>query len=138
VPEDAFFMPEESDGSGGSGSWLAPEPEFADDALIDPDAPIVRREPPRTPEDFEEVVRRDVVVTGIGDDPHLDDDDLVPEPDVEVHVREMARAIQRLGDALRLQGEVGLRITPDMNRFEVTLRAYCVGYLTRAREQAEP
>jgi hypothetical protein len=50
-------------------------------------------------------------------------------------VRELTRSIERLGDALRLRGEVGLRTTADMTRFEATLRAYCVGYLTRVREE---
>jgi hypothetical protein len=152
VPEDAFIMPDEplrrdderpSDDPFGPEVWSsAKAAELVDEAFIDPDTPIVRREPPKTPADFERVVRgrtplklEDVQVTGIGDDAHLEDDDLVPDDGVERHVRELTRSIERLGDALRLRGEVGLRTTADMTRFEATLRAFCVGYLTRVREE---
>jgi hypothetical protein len=152
VPEDAFIMPDEPlprDEERPTDDPFEPEvwssakaAELVDEALISPDAPIVRREPPKKPADFERVVRGraplkldDVTVTGIGDDAHLEDDDLVTDDGVERHVRELTRYIERLGDALRLRGEAGLRTTADMTRFEATLRAYCVGYLTRVREE---
>jgi hypothetical protein len=155
VPEDAFIMPDEpmprDDDQSTGDAFFEPEAawsgakaaELVNEAFIDPDAPIVRREPPKKPADFEEMVRRrpsldmnEVVVTGIGDDAHLDDEDLLgPDAVVERHVREVTRYVEKLGDALRLRGEAGLRTSSDMTGFEVTLRAYCVGYLTRVREE---
>jgi hypothetical protein len=158
IPEDAFILPEDpivrpEDGEVFENAfepvevaWSARQSSF-DSALIDPDAPIVRREPPRTPADYESVLRGaaapqldEGVVTGIGDDTHEDDREELGrlgvsdrEPDVE----ELIRAVKRLADALGSRGEAGLRTTADMTRFEATLRAYCVGYLTRAREERE-
>jgi hypothetical protein len=115
-----------------------------DRALIDPDAPIVRSEFPRTPSDYEKVVRGaavdidEGVVTGIGDDSHEDAElELLRVDDGDPHVTELIRAVKRLSDALGARGEAGLRATSDMNRFEAILRAYCVGYLTQAREERE-
>jgi hypothetical protein len=153
VPEDAFIMPDEplprEDEPSADDAFFEPEAwnsakaaELADEAFIDPDTPIVRSEPPNTPDDFERVVSGrtplmldSVMITGIGDDAHLGDDDLVPDDGVEGHVRDLARYVERLGDALRLRGEAGLRTTPDMTGFEATLRAFCLGYLTRVREE---
>jgi hypothetical protein len=95
------------------------------DALILPDQPI-RRETGAI--DLE-----DVLVTGIGDDPHLEDELDTGGP-ADPHLEGIARAVERLARALRQRGEPGLRTTPDMTPFEATLRAYCLGYLTRARE----
>jgi hypothetical protein len=114
---------------------------FDEDAFFDPDAPFTRKEPPRAPADYARVVLRptladlsDVVVTGIGDDPHLDDDDSMARTHLaDVHVAHLARAVEGLAEALRARGEAGLRTTRDMSPFEATLRAYCVGYLAGAR-----
>ena len=61
----------------------------------------------------------EAVVTGISNDPH---------------VAGLALHVGRLANALRDHGEAGLRTTEDMNQFETTLRAYCVGYLVAQRE----
>ncbi|MDZ7779714.1 MAG: hypothetical protein U5R14_07215 [Gemmatimonadota bacterium] len=76
-------------------------------------------------------------VTGIGDDPHLQAEELASGGDP--YVIELSNAVSKLAEALRHRGEAGLKATPDMTRFEATLRAYCVGYLAgrRAEEHAE-
>lgn len=158
VPEDAFILPDEPirrpdeevvrpDETGSlDAPWEGGPTEFAEGAFIDPDAPIVRSGPPRKPADYEAVLRgapwldvEDVVVTGIGDDPHLDDEDTesLLSPAGDPHVTGLVRAVERLAEALRTRGEAGLRSAPDMTRFEATLRAYCAGYLAGARETGE-
>lgn len=148
VPDEAFIDPDEP---------IRTTDRFSDGAFIDPDEPIVRTRPPQPPEDFEEVLKRqeeegsvvvdeelmdfdemDVVVTGIGDDPHLDDEEI---SDVDRYgdsdVADLVRKVGVLADALRDKGEAGLRSTPGMTRFEATLRAYCVGYLAGRRSGAD-
>ena len=51
---------------------------------------------------------------------------------------ELTEAVGKLAQALRHRGEAGLRTTPDMGRFDATLRAYCIGYLAGRRAEAEP
>jgi hypothetical protein len=48
-------------------------------------------------------------------------------------VADLVRRVTALADSLREKGEAGLRSTPEMTRFETTLRAYCVGYLAGLR-----
>ena len=72
-------------------------------------------------------------VTGIGNDPHLGPEDLVQGGDP--HVRELTVTLAKLAEALRRRGEAGLRVTPDMSRFESTLRGYCLGYLVGRRAE---
>ena len=111
-----------------------------DDAFISPDEPIERHAPrtaPRGPSvameaDFD---MDDVVVTGIGDDPHLDPEELALGFDP--HVLEVVGAVGKLAEALKRKGEAGLRSTPEMSRFEATLRSYCVGYLAGRRAEDE-
>ncbi len=67
------------------------------------------------------------MVTGIGDDPHLDPLELSPGGDP--YVMELADMVGKLAEALRRKGEAGLQTLPGMTSFEGTLRAYCVGYL---------
>jgi len=135
IPEDAFISPDDPIVREGDA-----EAGFGEDAFIDPDAPIVRTSPPRPPADYEDVLRstgallEEGVVTGIGDDAHLEEEDIralegFDDPDVE----ELSRALDRLADAVRGKGEGGLRTSADMSRFEATLRAYCVGYLAGRR-----
>jgi hypothetical protein len=94
------------------------------DAFISPDEPFERASHGDDDEDFDP---DDVVVTGIGDDPHLDPLELSPGGDP--YVRELADMVGKLAEALRRRGEAGLQTLPGMSTFEGTLRAYCVGYL---------
>jgi hypothetical protein len=146
IPEDAFILPDEpirgrahpdmEDHDDDSSSGLG-------DALIDPDAPIIRREAPRKPEDFEAVLGRDAadldqgVVTGMGDDDHLHDAGGRVDGGLDPALAELTRVIEKLAESLRAKGEAGLRTLPEMSRFEATLRGYCVGYLAGARERPE-
>ena len=134
VPDDAFISPDEPIVRTGT--------RIASDAFISPDAPIQKRDPRAGGDDvdFGEIDPDEVMVTGIGDDPHLN---------AEVERAERARTpvrfddpivgdivvqVGRFADALREKGEAGLKTTTDMSRFEATLRAYCVGYLAARRE----
>ena len=114
VPDEAFISPDEPIERTGS--------RIAADAFISPDAPL----PDRGPEQG--------VVTGIDDDPHLDESDWTSPRFTDPHVAELVLQVGRLADALQGHGEAGLRTTADMSRFEATLRAYCVGYLVAQRE----
>ena len=102
-----------------AGSRIAP------DAFITPDEPI----PDPGPDEG--------VVTGIGNDPHLDETDPASPRYADPHVAGLVNQVGRLAEALRDLGEAGLRTTADMSRFEATLRAYCVGYLVAQRETGE-
>ena len=81
-------------------------------------------------DDFEEGV-----VTGMGDDPHLDPGELALGFDPHVH--EVVDKVVKLAAELKQRGEAGLATTPGMSRFDVTLRAYCVGYLAGRRAEEE-
>jgi hypothetical protein len=113
-----------------------PDRTRADDAYISPDEPIPHRAPRSGPvamdddEDFGEGV-----VTGIGDDAHMDPDELALGFDP--HVLEVVDKVVKLAEALKQKGEAGLRSTPGMSRFEATLRSYCVGYLAGRRAEDE-
>jgi hypothetical protein len=132
LPDDAFIDPDEP---------IVRPPSLSDDAFIDPDEPIVRSAPPTRPEDFEEVVKGgagdvidpdEVVVTGMGNDPHLEafEGAAVYE---DVHVADLVRMVGYLADQLRQKGEAGLKTEAGMSRFEASLRAYCTGYLNAQR-----
>jgi len=75
------------------------------------------------------------VATGIGEGPAYRDA-FDPPPARDPHVRELTLTLSKLAEAVRRRGEAGLQATPQMTRFEATLRAYCVGYL--AGRRAEP
>ena len=117
VPDEAFISPDEPIVRAGS--------RIAPDAFISPDEPI----PDPGPDEG--------VVTGIGNDPHLDETDPTSPRYTDPHVARLVLQVGRLADALRDHGEAGLRTSADMSRFEATLRAYCVGYLVAQRETGE-
>jgi hypothetical protein len=106
----------------------ARRPDAVFDAFISPDDPL----PPRV-----ELEPEEGIVTGMGDDPHLDPEELSSGGDP--HVLEVSGAVERLAEALKRKGEAGLRATLAMSRFEATLRSYCVGYIAgrRAEDEAE-
>jgi hypothetical protein len=110
-------------------------PDAMREALISPEEPLPKRESlgaRRTMGKPEE----EGVVTGIGSDAHVDRGELAAAGDP--HVMELIEAVGKLAQALRRKGEAGLRATPDMGRFDATLRAYCIGYLAGRRAEAEP
>ena len=140
VGDDAFISPDD------------PIPERRDtvaEAFISPDDPIPERgaKPafgpgfisPDEPLPLRGQVgeEEEGVVTGIGSDPHMDPEELATGGDP--HVLEVVQAVGRLAEALKRRGEAGLRTTMDMNRFDATLRAYCVGYIAgrRAEDDAQ-
>ena len=122
----------------------AGEPGVPDEAFISPDEPIVREGSRIAPDAFifpgepvPDPGPGEGVVTGIGNDSHLDEEDSSPPRYTDPHVAGLVLQVGRLADALRDHGEGGLRTTSDMSRFEATLRAYCVGYLVAQREPEE-
>ena len=119
VPDEAFISPDEPIVR--SGTRIAPG------AFISPDEPLPAR-------DDDDIDSDEGMVTGIGDDPHLGDEDLAFSRYSDPHVADLVLRVGRLADALRDKGEAGLRTTADMSRFEATLRAYCVGYLAAQRD----
>lgn len=131
VPDDAFISPD------------APfeRASLEDVSFISPDDPIPHRDPhpaavaDEEAEEDEDFDPDDVVVTGMGDDAHLDPTELAFAADP--HVFELVTQVSKLAEALKQKGEAGLRSTPDMSRFEATLRAYCVGYLAGRRAEDE-
>lgn len=128
-PQDAFISPDDP--------ILRKEPDPIASGLISPDDPI----PPRSDLNLEESEADEdfdpesAVVTGIGNDPHLDPAELALGFDP--HVLEIVDKVNKLAEALKRKGEAGLRSTPEMGRFEATLRAYCVGYLAGRRAEEE-
>ena len=109
-------------------------PDAMSGAFISPEDPLPKREPlgvRRTMGKPEEGV-----VTGLGSNAHMERAELVAAGDP--HVMELMEAVGKLAQALKRKGEAGLRSSPDMSRFDVTLRAYCVGYLAGRRAEAEP
>jgi hypothetical protein len=92
---------------------------------------------PVGPEAGEAGVPDEAVVTGIGNDPHLGETDPTSPRYADPHVAGLVLHVGRLANALRDHGEAGLRTTADMNQFEATLRAYCVGYLVAQRKTGE-
>jgi hypothetical protein len=125
-PEDALISPD------------APIERVArqsdDDAYISPDEPMPKRtKASANDEDFDP---DSVVVTGMGDDAHLDPEELAMGGDP--HVIELATVVAKLAADLQHKGEAGLRSSPSMGKFEATLRGYCVGYLAGRRADDEP
>lgn len=97
------------------------------DALISPDEPLPDRGLGLEPEEG--------IVTGMGDDAHLEPEELVSGGDP--YVLEVVGAVQRLAMALKHKGEAALQVKPHMSRLEATLRAYCVGYIAGRRAEDE-
>ena len=107
-----------------------------DGAFISPDDPMPDRDGrPATATADPEGGDDDVVVTGIGNDAHLDPEELKASGDP--HVMELTERVTKLAQALRQKGEAGLRAHPEMDRFDATLRSYCVGYLAGRRAADE-
>ncbi len=127
--DDAFISPDEP---------MPERSDFPEDAFISPDAPIERvtRETATAFEDDEAFDADDIVVTGMGHDAHLDPEELAMAGDP--HVMEVSAVVSKLAADLKQKGEAGLRASPDMGKFESTLRGYCVGYLAGRRAEEEP
>ena len=89
---------------------------------------------PVGPEASEAGMPDEVVVTGIGNNPYLGKTNPKSSRYTDTHVAGLVLHVGRLANALRDHGEAGLRTTADMDQFEATLRAYCVGYLVAQRE----
>ena len=122
----AFILPDDP--------MPARRPGAMSGAFISPEDPLPKREPlgaRRTMGKPEEGV-----VTGLGSNAHVDKDELAAAGDP--HVMELTEAVGKLAQALKRKGESGLRSSPDMSRFDATLRAYCVGYLAGRRAEAQP
>ena len=120
-----------------------PLPERQDafnQAVISPDEPLPERRSEMSGAFF------DAHAAAVGDGEAVGmnmEADVTPETSVsggDPHVIELMVAVAKLAEAVRRRGEAGLRATPEMSRFEYTLRAYCVGYLAgrRAEEPPEP
>ncbi|MDX1494363.1 MAG: hypothetical protein R3253_09910, partial [Longimicrobiales bacterium] len=130
--DDAFIGPDE------------PLPDRIDpfnDAFISPDEPLPERKLELAEAFLDAHAAASVEegeVVGMDLDPHLQPSEAVSKGDP--HVEELMTAVAKLAEAVRRRGEAGLRASPDMSRFEATLRAYCVGYLAgrRAEEPPEP
>ncbi|MSR20828.1 MAG: hypothetical protein EXR91_07595 [Gemmatimonadetes bacterium] len=131
----------------------APKLPAGDSAYISPDDPMPERRPdamsgafisPEDPMPKREAlgVRRTMgkpeegVVTGLGSNAHVDKGELAAAGDP--HVMELTEAVGKLAQALKRKGESGLSSSPDMSRFDATLRAYCVGFLAGRRAEAQP
>lgn len=122
---------------------IPPRRDAVDQALISPDEPIPDRgsEPLLEGDDggrLDAQGEGEGQVVGMDLDPHMSPLEL--RATFDPHVAELAGAVVRLADGLERRGEAALRTTPDMSRFEATLRAYCVGYLVdrRVREPLTP
>ncbi|HAC07571.1 MAG TPA: hypothetical protein DCF71_17120 [Gemmatimonadetes bacterium] len=76
------------------------------------------------------------VVTGMGMDDNMEAEELASAGDP--YVVDMVQKVGKLAEAIRAKGEAGLRSTPEMDRFEATLRGYCVGYLAGRRAEDDP
>lgn len=127
VPQDAFISPDEPI------QRMAARSD--DDAYISPDEPIRRRAPLTSTLTQDDLDQDEGVVTGIGDDAHMEADELALGFDP--HVLEVVDKVGKLAEALKRKGEAGLKATPEMTRFEATLRAYIVGYLAGRRAADE-
>lgn len=129
--DEAFISPDE------------PLPDHVDpmsDAFISPDEPLPERKIELSDafRDAHAAAMVEGEVVGMDLDPHLEPEESVSGGDP--HVTELMQAVAKLAEEVRRKGEAGLRATPEMSRFEATLRAYCVGYLAgrRAEDPPEP
>lgn len=127
--DDAFISPDE------------PLPDRLDpfgEALISPDDPLPDRRGEMSDafEDAHAAAVGEGEVMGMDMDPRRDPEETHSGGDP--HVMELENAVAKLAQAVRQKGEAGLRATPEMTRFESTLRAYCVGYLAGRRVEDPP
>ena len=120
--EDAFISPDEP---------IPERHDTVDDAFISPDEPIPHHDPVTTL--IEAPDSEEGVVTGMGHDAHMDPDELSAAGDP--YVMALTQKVGKLAEALRQRGEAGLRTSPGMDKFESTLRGYCVGYLAGRRAE---
>jgi hypothetical protein len=127
VPREAFISPDEP-----ITRAAPPDPEPVAVAGDEPTGPWHPGSAPQEDEDDED---DEGVVTGMGHDAHVSPEELLLGFDPHVH--EVVDQVVKLAEALKQKGEAGLRSTPDMSRFEATLRAYCVGYLAGRRAEDE-
>jgi hypothetical protein len=113
-------------------------------AFISPDDPMPERKLDMLPEfaDYVASPPGDLEDEGEGEAVGMDLDAHAFPSEVmmawDPHVAELVDALVRLGEALRRSGEAGLRTSPEMSRFDATLRAYCVGYLAGRRAEDPP
>jgi len=119
-------------GPGDSGDELG-------DAFILPDEPMPPRET-LSEEAFKSVDATAQMpgddegeVMGMGSDTHMSPEELVAGGDP--YVMELVEQVAKLAESLKRKGEAGLHASPEMSRFEATLRAYCVGYLAGRRAE---
>ena len=96
-------------------------------SLILPDEPLPERRAAPRPEE--------ITVTGIGNDPHLDELEPAPRVRLDADLKRLTEMVEALAHHLKERGEAGLRTSPGMTRFEATMRAYCVGWLAARREE---
>jgi hypothetical protein len=127
VPQNAFISPDEP--------IQRVTARSDDDAFISPDEPIRRRAPLTGTITRADLDPDEVVVTGIGDDAHMEADELALGFDP--YVLDVVDKVGKLAEALKRKGEAGLKATPEMTRLEVTLRSYIVGYLAGRRAADE-
>ena len=106
-------------------------------ALISPNDPIPSRDiVTAEPGGMPQFATESGVVTGMDMDDHMDADELASGGDP--YVMDLVQKVGKLAEALRVKGEAGLRSSPDMDKFEATLRGYCVGYLAGRRAEDDP
>lgn len=130
--DDAYISPDEP---------LPERPDPMKQAFISPDEPLPERKIELTDAFLDARAAASVEdgeVVGMDLDPHLRPSEAVSKGDP--HVEELMTAIAKLAESVRQRGEAGLRASPEMSRFEATLRAYCVGFLAgrRAEDPPEP
>ncbi len=128
---DGFISPDDPIPERHELSEEGPASESSDAAFISPDAPIPHREPVIGSSGLPQFDSEGGVVTGMGDDEHVAPDELAAGGDP--YVMDLVQKVGKLAEALKSQGEAGLRSSPDMDKFETTLRGYCVGYLAGRR-----
>ena len=127
-------MPRKANGRSSPSDGL----EALREALISPDEPLPERRQGMVNafEDAHATAAEPGEAVGMDMHPHLDPQESVSGGDP--HVIELMRAVAKLAHAVRHHGEAGLRATPEMSRFEFTLRAYCAGYLAGRRAEEPP
>ena len=118
-----------------SGAFISPDDPMPErghalgDAFISPDDPM----PPHIDDPIFDGNSEQGVVTGMDYDAHVEAEDLVAAGDP--HLMELTVMVSKLAESLKAKGEAGLRIVPEMTRFEATLRGYCVGYVAGRRAE---
>lgn len=133
--EDAIIGPDDPMPERKDVIELKVSPDAVGGAFISPDDPM----PPRdtmTARKLPKFETEGGVVTGMGMDDHMEAEELASGGDP--YVMDMVQKVVKLAEAIKAKGEAGLRSTPEMDRFEATLRGYCVGYLAGRRAEDDP